>query len=167
MHYGTLALYEQDYSQAYETLARLYALSHANASNKLATSGSARMLGYALTYQGNFAEAASKMRESLVDNWEMEDERAVAACLAAFGVLAVARAQLRRAVRLFGASDALIQAIDDALQYFDRVHVRRNVAALHARLDEATLSAEWAAGRAMTIEQAIAYALGEHSSGFE
>jgi non-specific serine/threonine protein kinase len=159
MHYGTLALYEQDYSQAHETLARLYALSHANTSNKLATSGSARMLGYALTYQGNFAEAASKLRESLVDNWEMEDERAVAACLAAFGVLAVAQADLARAARLFGASEALIEAIHDALQYFDRVHFRRNVAVLHAWLDEATLSAEWAAGRAMTIEQAIEYAL--------
>jgi non-specific serine/threonine protein kinase len=159
MHYGVLALYEQDYPQAHEALARLYASRHAGAPDKVATSGSARMLGYALTYQGDFAAAASKLRESLVDNWEMRDERAVAACLGAFGVLAVAQADLARAARLFGASEALIEAIHDALQYFDRVHVRRNVAALRTRLDEATLSAEWAVGCGMTVEQAIEYAL--------
>jgi hypothetical protein len=99
------------------------------------------------------------MRESLVDNWEMGDERAVAASLAAYGVLAVAQAELPRAARLFGASEAYIESIHDFLQYWDREQVRRNVSALRERLDEQTLDAEWAAGRAMTPDQAIEYAL--------
>jgi hypothetical protein len=37
----------------------------------------------------------------------------------------------------------------------------RNVAAVRAQLDEATFAAAWAAGRAMTMEQAVAEALEE------
>lgn len=159
MVYGILALYEGSYPQAHDHLAQNYALGHARTSNKAHTSGGARLLGYALAYQGNYAEAASMLRESLVDNQEMGDERAIAASLAAYGVLAVARAELRRAARLFGASEAFIESIHDFLQYWDREQVRRNVAALRAQLDEATFNAEWAAGRAMTLDQAVEYAL--------
>ena len=34
---------------------------------------------------------------------------------------------------------------------------------LQSQLDEATFAAAWAAGRALTLEQAIADALGEHA----
>ena len=40
-----------------------------------------------------------------------------------------------------------------------RAAYERDVAATRAQLDEATITAAWAAGRAMTPEQAIAYAL--------
>jgi hypothetical protein len=36
----------------------------------------------------------------------------------------------------------------------------RNVAAVRVLMDEAVFSSAWAEGRAMTLEQAIAYALG-------
>jgi lactam utilization protein B len=45
------------------------------------------------------------------------------------------------------------------------VHQReleRDMTAARAQLDEATWAAAWAAGQAMTLEQAIAYALEEN-----
>jgi len=42
-----------------------------------------------------------------------------------------------------------------------QAHYKRGVAAARALLDGATFAAAWAEGRAMPLEQAIAYALSE------
>jgi hypothetical protein len=44
---------------------------------------------------------------------------------------------------------------------FQRHFNERGVASLRAQLDEAALVTAWAKGRAMTLEQAIEYALSE------
>ena len=41
----------------------------------------------------------------------------------------------------------------------DRADYDRDVAAIRAQLDETTFAAAWAAGRALSLEQAIAEAL--------
>jgi len=43
----------------------------------------------------------------------------------------------------------------------DAIEFERNVAATRAQLDEATFAAAWTEGKAMTLEQAIEYALEE------
>jgi len=48
----------------------------------------------------------------------------------------------------------LIEEID-----LDQHH--RTLAAVRAQLDEATFAAAWAAGRAMSLEQAVAYTLAD------
>jgi hypothetical protein len=83
----------------------------------------------------------------------------VAACLAAFAARALACNELRQAGRLFGAAEALSESIHEPLLPEDAFQVRRNVAVLRERLDAATLNAAWAEGRAMTLDQAVAYAL--------
>jgi hypothetical protein len=62
--------------------------------------------------------------------------------------------QPERAVRLWGAAEALYDSIGKHTDYYDR-------AAARAQLDDATFAAAWAEGRAMTVEQAIAYALAD------
>jgi non-specific serine/threonine protein kinase len=154
---GHVALSEGDYALSRRLFAQSYEL--ASGSDKMSTTATARHLGYALAYVGDFAEAAARLRESLVDNFALGDMQAVAASLGAFGVLALARNDLRRAARLFGASEALSQSIHIPPMTSDTRQVRRAVAALRTRLDEATLHSEWAIGRDMTVEQAIAYAV--------
>ena len=46
---------------------------------------------------------------------------------------------------------------------FDRDQSERNPAALRTQLDPAAFDAAWAEGRAMTMEQAVAYALDDNS----
>jgi non-specific serine/threonine protein kinase len=156
---GHVALSEGDYPLSRRLFAQSYEL--ASGSDKISTSATARHLGYALAYVGDFAEAEARLRESLVDNFAMGDMQAVAASLGAFGVLALARNDLRRAARLFGASEALSQSIHIPLMTSDTRQVEHAVAALRTQLDAATLHSEWVAGQDMTAEQAIAYVVDE------
>jgi len=70
---------------------------------------------------------------------------------------------LERAARLLGATEAVREAIQIGLSaaYPDRIEYDRYVAAVRAQLDEAVFAAAWAEGRALTLEQAIEYALSE------
>jgi predicted ATPase/DNA-binding XRE family transcriptional regulator len=156
---GHVALSEGDYALARQLLAQSYEL--VSGSDKISKTATARHLGYALAYVGDFAEAEARFRESLVDNFAMGDMQAVAASLGAFGVLALARNDLRRAARLFGASEVLSQSIHIPLMTSDARQVQHGVAALRTQLDAATLHSEWMAGQDMTAEQAIAYAVDE------
>ena len=67
-------------------------------------------------------------------------------------------------MRLHGASEAALERTGAFHQPADKLEVDRNIATVRAQLDKATLAAAWADGRAMTLEQAVAYALDETSS---
>ena len=64
-----------------------------------------------------------------------------------------------RAARLFGAADALREARGLPLPPFVQPSYKQNLAAARAQIDEPAWGAAWATGRAMMLEQAIAYAL--------
>ena len=63
--------------------------------------------------------------------------------------------------RLAGVATALRRSLGSALPPVDREGHERYLAAARAHLDEAAWEAAWAEGRAMPLEQAIAYALEE------
>jgi predicted ATPase len=98
-------------------------------------------------------------------------EEAVALCralgskwLAAYGLeglatVAGAAGQGERSARLFGAAAATRRLIGAPLPPRERPHYERLVAAARAHLDAAAFAAAWAAGEALSLEQAIAYAL--------
>jgi predicted ATPase/transcriptional regulator with XRE-family HTH domain len=155
---AVLLLAERNYRQALPELQ----LAHAQAiklGNMYKGTAIARGLGYALLYTGNIHEAAERFRESLVGNFALGDKQAVAACLAAWAALAVKQEDCHRAARLFAASEALQEAISTSLQPMDVNEVQRNVATLRQILPAAELNTQWAAGRAMSMEQAIDDAL--------
>ena len=63
------------------------------------------------------------------------------------------------AAQLFGAAEALRELIGKPLTRAQQANHDRDVATVQQRLDPEAFAAAWAAGRAMTLEQAIAYAL--------
>ena len=65
------------------------------------------------------------------------------------------------AARLFRVAEAQFQAIGATMWPADRLEHGRTVAALTGALGEEAFAATWAEGRAMSLEQAIAYALEE------
>src|SRR5262249_30426994 len=99
--------------------------------------------------------------ESLALHREQGNRPGVLESLAGFGALLAAQGQPRRAAILFGAIAALRAALNAAMWPAERVEYERHVAATRAQLGEATFAVAWAEGRAMTLEQAIACALGE------
>ena len=64
-----------------------------------------------------------------------------------------------QAARVLGAAAALRDEIGVPLPPGDRDAYERDLAAVRTALGEAALVAAWAEGRAMSLEQAIAYVL--------
>jgi predicted ATPase/class 3 adenylate cyclase len=64
----------------------------------------------------------------------------------------------RRAATLLGASEAIFETMDAKLPRHHQIEYDRYISAARAKLDEAAWQAAWAEGRAMSMEQAIAYA---------
>jgi hypothetical protein len=156
--FGHLSLFKGVYAQAKACLVQLYEQAR-KIGNKINTSAWARYLGYALLYSGDVAEAAEWFRESLTDNFALGDTLAVAACMAACGAYALAQGALHPAARLLGASERFQASLNTPLGSWDAKQVERNVTTLRQQLAPAELEASWLAGRAMTLDQAVAYAL--------
>jgi predicted ATPase/class 3 adenylate cyclase len=127
--------------------------------DKMLLTASLRRLGQFALNRSDYDEAAKLCKESLNLNWQVGDREGVAACLAALGEVALSRRQIIRAVQLFGAVEFLLDSIHSKLLLNDHVAYHRNIAALRAQLSAADFNAAWAAGRQMTMEQAVAYAM--------
>lgn len=110
---------------------------------------------------GDYLRSALLLGESLATSREPGDEEDIAMYLAGLAGIAGVEGQAERAARLFGAAQALYERIGRAVDPGDRTGYHRNLSAVRARHDETALAAAWAEGRAMTLEQAIAYALGK------
>src|SRR5215207_540885 len=92
---------------------------------------------------------------------EAGNETNAAYCLQGLAGLAASEGRLARAVRLWGAAEALLEKIEAAAYIYapDRSVYQDQVSAARAQLDKEAWEAAWAEGRAMTSERAIEYAL--------
>jgi tetratricopeptide (TPR) repeat protein len=118
-------------------------------------------LGQVAQDQRRYDQARSIHAESLELCRELGSQRSIALCLEKLAGVAGAQGQPERAARLLGAAEALRQASQAPMGAPDRADYEHFVAAARAGLDEASFAAAWAQGRAMTLEQAVTYALEE------
>jgi predicted ATPase/class 3 adenylate cyclase len=119
-------------------------------------------LGMVSAYEGDdYEEAAGFLEEGLELIREVGDWEWVAYSLDSFAVLAGAKAQRKRAARLWGAAEALRKSIGTPLHPTERPDYDRSVAAVRSQLGEAEWGAAFAQGMAMSAEVAAEYALGE------
>jgi hypothetical protein len=119
-------------------------------------------LGYVVLRQGDGQQAAALFEESLVLYQDLKRKHGVTECLIGLAGVAAVSGQpttARRAARLFGAAERLLEATGGGLAAADQAEHDRYVALARDQLDEAAFAAAWAEGRAMAMEQAIAYAL--------
>jgi len=115
-------------------------------------------LAYVTLHQGDGLEAAALFAQSLALRQEYDVIADVLVMVGLAGVAAVTE-QPAQAARLFGAAEALVNAIWADILPVDRAEYDRYVAAARAKLDEASFAAAWAEGRALSFEQAITEAL--------
>ncbi|MBI3973469.1 MAG: adenylate/guanylate cyclase domain-containing protein [Chloroflexi bacterium] len=109
--------------------------------------------------------ALSLHEQSLALQQEAGDRWGIIECLEGLARVAGAQGQLEWGARLLGAAEALREAIGAPLPPADRADYDRDVAVVRAGLGEATFATAWAEGRAMSLEQAVAYALQTHAPG--
>ncbi|CAA9246792.1 MAG: hypothetical protein AVDCRST_MAG26-1707 [uncultured Chloroflexia bacterium] len=163
---GTLAYREGDCGRARE----LWEESLIRFRAEEQTWGIANVLAYLAMVtldQGDDGWASAYLRESLIllrelgERWQTIHTLEVCARLAAGREQPSEEAQAGglRAAQLFGAAEVLRETLRAPILAFQRQSYDRGVAALRTQLDEATFKTAWATGRAMTLEQAIAYAL--------
>lgn len=115
-----------------------------------------------IAYVQNDLDAAMKHhRETLSIRRELADRPRICGSLGNVACVAGARGDHVRALRLFGAAEAIREAIGfpvspHSQELFDVAIERSRMA-----LDECAASAAWAEGRAMNMDAAVAYALAE------
>jgi len=118
-------------------------------------------LGTVADEQGNTALARSLHKESLSILWELGDRPGLAYSLESFGGMAFTEDKPEQAARLLGAAERLREEICSPLPPNSQEEFDRAVAGIRATLDGETYASAWAEGRAMTLEEAVAYALRE------
>ena len=109
--------------------------------------------------QGHFAQAKPLYRETIQEWQKFGHRAAIAHQLECFAFIAKGQEEDERAARLFGAAETLRENINIPMTPPEHVEYDREVSDLRANIDEAAFSKAWAEGRALTMEQAIAYAL--------
>ena len=118
-------------------------------------------LGLVARHQGDYVAARSLHGESLAIFRELGYRWGVLAVLEGFVALAAAQGQPERALRLAGAAAALREAIGAPLPPTYQAELERHLETAQQALGEQASATALADGRAMTMEQAIAYALEE------
>jgi predicted ATPase/DNA-binding CsgD family transcriptional regulator len=158
---GELARLDGDYERAKQVYEECLAISR-EMGDRQREALMLGCLGYVAQYQGDYGRAEALMMDSLALLRELHLRYGIVATfsLALAGPVG-ARGDAERAARLLGAGEALLEALGVGLQPADKLEVDRYQAAVREQLDEATFEAAWAAGRAMSLEEAVAYALGE------
>ncbi|HET9224094.1 MAG TPA: tetratricopeptide repeat protein [Roseiflexaceae bacterium] len=122
-------------------------------------------LGRVAVRQGSYAAALKHYVECLALWAELGGKDGIALCLEGIACVAVAQAQVERAARLFGAAEALRIAIGAPMSPADISFVEPFLSTARARLDAAELSAAWAAGVALALDQAVSAALQGGTAG--
>ena len=115
--------------------------------------------GYAMLHHEDYAEAKTRFIEYLRMIRRHGTQVNIGASLVGLAAAAVGLHQYERAAKLSGAAEALFELTDYRIPPFDQAEFDHHIQIAREQLGEARFEALAAEGRAMTMEQAVAYAL--------
>ena len=118
------------------------------------------ILAWAALLQGDHERARISYRESLNLCKELGDKMVAQTSLDGLACISAAEGACERAARLFGAAEVLGEAVGPLAPEEDALRAPYFVMA-RSQLDEASWQGTWEEGRAMSMDQAIEYALSE------
>jgi tetratricopeptide (TPR) repeat protein len=155
---GRVAMRQSEYSRARALLQESLSLLR-GVKEKRSAAWALNCLAWIGWHEGEDAAARAHLVEALGlcretgRYWETIDT------LLSAGYLAQRQDQPVRAVRLFGAAEALRAAIGEAMPPVERAEYENAITAARAALGEQAFAAARTEGRALTLEAAVAYAL--------
>jgi tetratricopeptide (TPR) repeat protein len=162
---GIVAVEQGDYATAqvlYEESMMLYR----NMGDKRGIGYITLCQGLLARAEGHFERALTLFREGLEQFQATQEKRHIATGLAAFAIAAADQSALaqatvfaQRAAQLGGAANALLESLKTRLERHFRLPLERALIAAQATLGEEAFAAARRAGRQMTLEEAIAFAL--------
>jgi hypothetical protein len=118
-------------------------------------------MGHLERDEGNYDRARALYQESLILRRQVGHQVALAQSLEDFAVLAGREQRAARAVRLLGAGEAFCGTIGARPPVAGSTDYERTVSEGRAALGEAAFAAAWAEGRALSLDAAVEYALGD------
>jgi DNA-binding CsgD family transcriptional regulator len=116
-------------------------------------------LGRAALLQGEHERARISYRESLTLCKELGDKMIASESLDGLACICAAEGEAERAAILFGAGEALFEAVGGQHEPGEAAMREPYLAMARSRLDEIAWQAAWEEGRGMSMERAIEYAL--------
>ena len=134
-------------------------LRETNNSNNLAYS--VRRFGYLALKEADYERAYVLFRESLIRNQELGHQIGIAGAMTGLAKLALEVGNLSRAAQLFGIIEGRLAALSLPLYITDQVEFNHGISTLHTQLDEKTYAKFWTKGKAMSLDEAIVFALEE------
>jgi predicted ATPase/DNA-binding CsgD family transcriptional regulator len=153
-----------DHERARRLAERALAISR-EIGERQATTSALYTLAILAQSEGEDERARNLFEEGLRLSAELGNEADVAHCLEGLASMYGAEGKIVRAARLWGAEEALLEKLEDAVYTYvpDRALHRSQVAAASSQLDEAAWAAAWTEGRVMSPQQAVEYALEQES----
>jgi predicted ATPase len=118
-------------------------------------------LGRVARAQGDNARALTLCRESLALSRKLANKSLIAFCLTTMAGVFQAAGDAAQAARLFGAAEMLLESLDAVLDPGGSLEYDSDLAAARTKLGGPAFEEARGEGRAMTVEQAVAYALSE------
>ena len=116
-------------------------------------------LGHIARRTGDINQAKNIYKETLRTWQDLGNRAAISHELECFGFLAIAEEEPQRALKLFGAAEALREKIQAMMTEFERAEYEPAVAQARSFLTEEEFNSLWAEGRALATDQAIRLAL--------
>jgi non-specific serine/threonine protein kinase len=128
--------------------------------NKFATGNALHKYGRNVALpQHRYDEAIALFKEGLMLAREARSRWGSEECLEGLALAAAATGHYGHAARLFGAAEAQRETVGHRFEPVDQASHDQGVAPTRAALEDTAFAAAWGEGRAMTMEQAIEYAL--------
>jgi predicted ATPase/predicted Ser/Thr protein kinase len=155
---GELGRVDGDYDLAQNAYEECLALSR-ETGYKLCEAMTLGNLAGVAQHRGRVGQARALAAGSLALFRELGDKKYSAMNLAGMAGSIAAQGDPQAAARLLGASAAQLETLGIVMHAGERPLLRQIEAAVREQLDEATFDAAWAEGRAMSLEQAVSYAL--------
>jgi predicted ATPase/DNA-binding SARP family transcriptional activator/DNA-binding CsgD family transcriptional regulator len=129
--------------------------------NRYIVAGCLMSLGIAATLRDDPERAKTLLGKSLAINLELGTKSDIAETLEGMAELAGSMGEDLRAARLWGAAEAIREAVGHSWSPTECLLHEPRLLAARSRLDEKTWVAAFAEGGAMTLEEAVDYALSE------
>jgi predicted ATPase len=156
---GEMARYRDDFRKASEYYEASLALQGeiGNTRRRALVLGN---LGFVAWRLGDNKRAAAFQKESLALKYEVRDEIGLSYCFVGLAAVCCDSGEHERAASLLGVVDALIARTKHQLDPVDRNDAERTAALIRTHLDPVAFTAARDRGRAMSLDEAVEYALG-------
>jgi tetratricopeptide (TPR) repeat protein len=160
MNLGLVAYDQGDYARARSLYEQAITIQR-ELGDSQRTAISLNNLALVASAQGDRNQATALLKESLRIRCELGDKKGINYALEGLAEIMSATNCEQKAVRLWGAAGRLRERIQTPLPPSERGLYEQQIASARSVLGDDAFAAAWEQGRALTLEQAVAYALEE------